>query len=88
MLGTDRKNKELFSYIDIGGRIPGKHPLRLIREIVNDALLTLSPEFDRLYAHEGRPSIPPEQLLRALLLQAFYCPSLGVKPPSSDGKRL
>jgi hypothetical protein len=39
---------------------------------VNDALLTLSPEFDRLYAHEGRPSIPPEQLLRALLLQAFY----------------
>jgi transposase len=72
MRGEDRKNKELFSYIDIESRIHAKHPLRLIREVVNDALLKLSPEFERLYAREGRPSIPPERLLRALLLQAFY----------------
>ena len=72
MRGEDRKNGELFSYIDIESRIHAKHPLRLIREVVNDALLRLSPEFERLYAREGRPSIPPERLLRALLLQAFY----------------
>lgn len=72
MRGDDGKNKELFSYIDIESRIHTKHPLRLIREVVNDALVSLSPEFERLYAREGRPSIPPERLLRALLLQAFY----------------
>jgi len=72
MRGTDEKTTQLFSYIDIESRIHAKHPLRLIREVVSDALLTLSPEFERLYAREGRPSIPPEQLLRALLLQAFY----------------
>jgi transposase len=48
------------------------HPLRAIREIVNEALVGLSPEFEELYAKSGRPSIPPEKLLRALLLQAFY----------------
>jgi transposase len=53
-------------------RIPIDHPLRLIRELVDHALLELSPAFDRVYAREGRPSIPPERLLRALLLQAFY----------------
>ena len=72
MRGTDQKTTHLFSYIDIESRIHAKHPLRLIRGVVNDALLALSPEFERLYAREGRPSIPPEQLLRALLLQAFY----------------
>ena len=48
------------------------HPLRAIREIVNEALVALSPQFEELYAKSGRPSIPPEKLLRALLLQAFY----------------
>jgi transposase len=72
MRGEDRTSSQLFSYIDIESRIHEKHPLRLIREVVNDALAGLSPEFGRLYAHEGRPSIPPERLLRALLLQAFY----------------
>ena len=48
------------------------HPLRAIRTIVNEALTVLSPEFEKLYAMSGRPSIPPEKLLRALLLQAFY----------------
>lgn len=72
MRGEDRKNQHLFSYIGIESRIHAKHPLRLIREVVNDVLADLSVEFDRLYAREGRPSIPPEHLLRALLLQAFY----------------
>ena len=53
-------------------RVPDDHPLRLIREIVNDVLGSLSSEFETLYSHMGRPSIPPEKLLRALLLQAFY----------------
>ncbi len=52
--------------------MPAKHPLRLIRTIVNDVLVALDGEFARLYAPSGRPSIPPERLLRALLLQAFY----------------
>lgn len=72
MRGEDRSNGPLFSYIDIESRIHAKHPLRLIREVVNDALAGLSCEFEKLYAREGRPSIPPERLLRALLLQAFY----------------
>jgi transposase len=53
-------------------RIPADHPLRPVREITDEALRTLSPAFSRLYSREGRPSIPPERLLRALLLQAFY----------------
>src|SRR5947209_2680514 len=53
-------------------RVPKDHPLRPIRQIVDEALGALSPEFEKLYARFGRPSIPPERLLRALLLQAFY----------------
>ena len=53
-------------------RVPLDHPLRAIRKIVNAALRALSPEFEKLYAKSGRPSISPEKLLRALLLQAFY----------------
>jgi len=62
----------MFSYIALEERIPKKHPLRGIRQLVDEVLKGLSPEFDRLYAKVGRPSIPPERLLRALLLQAFY----------------
>lgn len=72
MRGTDKGQDQLFSYISIEDRIHAKHPLRLIREVVNDALDGLSADFDSMYAREGRPSIPPERLLRALLLQAFY----------------
>lgn len=72
MRGDDRSNGQLFSYVSIEERIHAKHPLRLIREVVNEALLGLSGEFDAIYAADGRPSIPPERLLRALLLQAFY----------------
>ena len=72
MRGRDQSSGNLFSYVDLEERVPDDHPLRLIREIVNDVLGSLSSEFETLYSHMGRPSIPPEKLLRALLLQAFY----------------
>jgi transposase len=72
MRGSDGRTGALFSYVDLEARVPANHPLRPIRMIVNDALGALSPIFARLYALLGRPSIPPEQLLRALLLQSFY----------------
>jgi transposase len=62
----------LFSYVSCEARVAKSHPLRAIGQIVDAALLALSPDFEALYARLGRPSIPPEKLLRALLLQAFY----------------
>jgi transposase len=72
MRGRDRQSSGLFSYVDLEARVPADHPLRPIRAIVDDALRELSGGFETLYSHLGRPSIPPERLLRALLLQAFY----------------
>jgi transposase len=73
MRGSDQRSGSLFSYVDLEARVRADHPLRPIRAIVNSALSRLSAEFDRLYAAgAGRPSIPPERLMRALLLQAFY----------------
>src|ERR1700746_1764660 len=72
MRGSDERNGELFSYVDIEERIAAAHPLRAIRTLVNEVLAALDGEFSELYADSGRPSIPPERLLRALLLQAFY----------------
>lgn len=72
MRGSDTRTGELFSYVDLEERVPKTHPLRLIRRIVNEVLVGLDREFSELYAAEGRPSIAPERLLRALLLQAFY----------------
>src|SRR5262245_37579545 len=72
MRGSDERSGALFSYVDLEARVPTGHPLRAIRAIVNQALGELSPTFGRIYARLGRPSIPPEMLLRALLLQAFY----------------
>jgi transposase len=72
MRGSDKRSGDLFSYVDLEDRVPAKHPLRLIRRIVNDVLVALDTEFAKIYATSGRPSIPPERLLRALLLQAFY----------------
>lgn len=72
MRGEDQRSEGFFSYVRLETRIPADHPLRAIRELVDAALQDLSRSFDRLYAREGRPSIPPERLLRALLLQAFY----------------
>ena len=72
MRGADERAGSLFSYVDLESRIPPKHPLRAIRTIVNEALSTLDADFAGLYSRIGRPSIPPEQLLRAMLLQLFY----------------
>jgi transposase len=72
MRGEDRGSQGFFSYVRLEERIAADHPLRAIRDLIDEALRKLSPSFSRLYAREGRPSIPPERLLRALLLQAFY----------------
>jgi len=72
MRGSDGRAGSLFSYVDLEARVPLRHPLRLIGTIVNEALEALSGDFSKLYSPMGRPSIPPERLLRALLLQAFY----------------
>src|SRR6202451_3946801 len=72
MRGDDASKGSLFSYIDLEKRVRADHPLRVIREIANGALRSLSSDFDALYSPIGRESIPPERLLRALLLQAFY----------------
>ena len=72
MRGDDQRQGAMFSYISAEARVPDDHPLRPIREMADAALARLSPEFDALYSRLGRPSIPPERLLRALLLQCFY----------------
>ena len=72
MRGEDERGGGLFSYVDLEARVPADHPLRPIRALVDEALGVLSPDFARLYSKTGRPSIAPEKLLRALLLQAFY----------------
>jgi len=72
MRGDDEISGSLFSYIDLEDRVRADHPLRAIREIANAALAALSGEFAALYSGMGRPSIAPEKLLRAMLLQAFY----------------
>lgn len=72
MRGGDHRSEGLFSYVSCEARVPAGHPLRAIRAIVDEALEVLSADFDGMYSRIGRPSIPPEKLLRALLLQAFY----------------
>jgi transposase len=71
MRGGDERSGELFSYVDLEARVRRDHPLRGIRAIVNEALAVLEREFAALYSPMGRPSIPPEKLLRAMLLQTF-----------------
>lgn len=72
MRGDQRDEIQLFSYVPLEDRVPEKHPLRAIRGFVEPILVELSPRFDAIYASRGRPSIPPEQLLKALLLQVLY----------------
>ena len=72
MRGGDERSGELFSYVDLEKRVRSDHPLRPIRAIVNEALAALERDFAALYAPIGRPSIPPEKLLRAMLCQALY----------------
>jgi transposase len=72
MRGGDERSGKLFSYVDLEARVRRDHALRGIRVLVNEALLALERDFAALYSPMGRPSIPPEKLLRAMLLQAFY----------------
>ena len=72
MRGNDQQTDHLFSYISPEQRVPSDHPLRPIRQMVDTALSGLSPTFEEMYSWTGRPSIPPEQLLRALLLQILF----------------
>jgi len=72
MRGNDKQQEEMFSYVSMEKRVPRNHPLRRVRAMTDAALQRMSPEFDAMYACMGRPSIPPERLLRALLLQALY----------------
>jgi len=72
MRGSDTRSGKLFSYVDLEQRVPPRHPLRAIRTIVNDALADIGAEFEAIYSTIGRPSIAPEKLLRALLLQLFH----------------
>ena len=72
MRGEDVQQPELFSYGSLEERVPSDHPLRPIRVMVDVALRAMSPRFDAIYGEDGRKSIPPERLLRALLLQLLY----------------
>ena len=72
MRGNDGKQGDLFSYVSLESRVPRNHPLRKMREMVDEALEAMASDFDEMYSSMGRPSIPPERLLRALLLQLLY----------------
>jgi transposase len=72
MRGDERFQDGMFSYVTLEQRVPSGHPLRAVRKITDDVLLSLSAEFDALYAGSGRPSVAPEYVLRALLLQVFF----------------
>lgn len=72
MRGTENKQDKLFSYVSQEKRIAQNHPMRKLRELIDPILQKMSPQFDQMYADEGRPSIPPEYLLRASLVQVLY----------------
>jgi len=72
MRGDDQQQSGMFSYVSLEERVPQDHPLRAIRKSVDEVLRSMAKEFDGLYAKTGRPSVPPERLLRAVLLQIFY----------------
>jgi transposase len=72
MRGSDETSGSLFSYVDLEGRIPVRHLLRKIRQVVNEALASLDADFEALYTDFGRPSIAPERLIRASLIQILF----------------
>ena len=86
MRGADETSGSLFSYVDLEDRIPAQHPLRKIRQVVNDALASLDAEFEALYTAFGRPSIAPERLIRASLLQILF--SIRCLAPNDRGNRI
>ena len=85
MRGADEHSGSMFSYVSLEERVPQDHPLREIRRITDRALERLSHRFGTLYVNFGRPSIPPEKLLRALLLQALY--TIRSERQPADGER-
>jgi len=72
MSGDNSRSGALFSYVDLEQRVPSDHPLRVVRGVVDYALKELSPTFEAIYSDRGRPSIPPERLMRALVLQLLH----------------
>jgi transposase len=72
MRGSDQQTGSLFSYVNLEERVPPRHPLRKIKRVVDAALVTLDADFEQLYAGEGRPSIAPERLIRASLVQILF----------------
>src|SRR5438445_13405472 len=72
MRGIDRKQGSMLMLLSPESRVPATHPLRAIKKLADAALVELSPTFDAMYSGVGRPSIPPERLLKATLLMAFY----------------
>src|SRR6202167_414364 len=86
MRGEDRTSGALFSYVEVEGRIPARHPLRAMRRLTSAALAELDARFSALYEGIGRPSIPPERLLRAVLLQLLFDP-LGAATGRTAGVR-
>lgn len=72
MRGDSTNQGELFSYVSLEARIPDNHPIRKVRKIVDTALAEIEPAFNDMYSSVGRPSIPPEQLIRSMLLQIFF----------------
>lgn len=72
MRGDEKRSGGMFSYVRLEERIAGDHPLRAIRALAEDVLAEMPGKFAGLYSHTGRPSIPPGQLLKAALLQAFF----------------
>ena len=72
MRGRQEPQVTMLAFVDLDARVPPDHPLRIIKALADQALAALSPEFNRMYAEVGRPSIPPERLLKASLLIALY----------------
>ena len=72
MRGDTKNQGQLFSYVSLESRIPSSHPIRKVRKIVDLAIEEIELAFDDMYSSVGRPSIPPEQLIRAMLLQIFF----------------
>ena len=82
MRGADHQQNHMFSYLSPEVRVRKDHPLRVIRAMVDEVLTQLSWRFDRMYASAGRPSIPPEKLLRAQLLQMLYLSLIHISEPT------
>lgn len=84
MRGDERVQDGMFSYVSLEQRVPADHPLQEVRKVTDTVLRSLNAEFDTLYAESGRPSIAPEYILRALLLQVFFSVRIGAAVGRAD----